>query len=74
MRESTVINEWIADGRAEGRRADLVRALRVRFRAEVPEDLLAAIEALSDGDELTRWFDAALTTGSMEDFRAAIHQ
>ena len=78
MRESTVISGWIAEGQAKGRletqRADLLRALRVRFRSEVYEDLSAAIRDLSNGEELARWFDAALTAGSMDEFRAAVQR
>jgi hypothetical protein len=82
MRESTVINEWIAEGRTEGRaegqreaqRADLLRVLRGRFNAPVPDDVTAAIQAASDLDVLGRWLDIAVRADSLDAFRAAIQQ
>ena len=53
-------------------RADLLRALRLRFKKRVPAKLAAAIEGLNDLDELSRWFDLSLTADSLEAFRAAV--
>lgn len=68
VRESQVVLGW----KLEARRADLLHVLRVRFRTEVPADLAAVVEGISDPDELTRWFNAALTSDSLEEFRAAV--
>jgi hypothetical protein len=76
MWESQVIREWKNKGRDEGRletRQDvLLRALRVRFRAEVPEDLAQQVRQTTDPEVLTRWFDAALVAQSLEAFRSVV--
>ena len=76
MRESQVVSKWRAEGQAEGEskamRSALLRLLRVRFPVELPGDLVAKVEAMTDLDELNRWFDAALTATTLEEFRAAV--
>jgi hypothetical protein len=85
MRESqTVIEAWRSEGRAEGvaegmamgmleaRRADVMRALQLRFQAAPPAELAAAVRGLDDLKRLSRWFDAALTAPSLELFRAMV--
>jgi hypothetical protein len=66
--ESQQVKEW----QAEARRADLLHVLKVRFEKEVPADIVAAVQALSDWDELSRWFDAALKAESLDAFRAVV--
>ena len=70
MRESTVVNEWIA----EGQRETLLRFLHARFKVPVPEDVTAAIEVAADAQELNRWVDLAATADSLDAFRAAIQE
>jgi hypothetical protein len=76
MRESTVVAEWKAEGRAEGivlgKRSDLLLVLGQKFNAPVPADLVAAVEAQPDADVLSQWLTAAIAGGSMETFRGAI--
>jgi len=76
MKESQTMLGWIRKGQEEGRleakRADLLRVLRVRFRAEVPSDLRAAVEGTNDLNILDRWMDAAATAASLTDFRSAM--
>lgn len=85
MRESQmVIETWRAEGRAEGtaegmargmfeaRRADLLRALQVRFATVPPPELSAAVRGIEEMDRLCRWFDAALTAPSIEMFRTVV--
>jgi hypothetical protein len=76
VKESQVIKEWTEQARAEEKilnlRASVARALDRRFPGPLPEDLLAAIVAATDPDELSLWFDAALTASSLDDFRAAV--
>lgn len=68
MRESQQVLEW----QAETRRADLLRLLQLRFKMPVPGDLAAAVEVLNDMEELSRWFDAAATAASLDDFRTTV--
>jgi hypothetical protein len=70
MRQSMVITEW----QDEARRADILRALRLRFHTEAPPDLEAAINGIPDEEELNRWFDAAVTAASLDDFRTIVQQ
>jgi hypothetical protein len=76
--ESQQVKEWQAAARTEARletkRADLLQVLRGRFRKEIPADLVAAVQALTDWDELSRWFDAAVQAKSLAAFRTAIQQ
>lgn len=68
VQKSMFITQWLA----EGRRADILCVLRLRFRAEAPPDLAAAIDAIVDEEELNRWLDAAVTAPSLDAFRAAV--
>ena len=76
MLQSQQVLEWQEEARQETRieraRRYVLRALEKRFQAPVPSDLVARIEALTDLDELDRWFDATLTAASVEAFRAAV--
>ena len=76
MRESQQVLEWQAQARAEERvltrRADLRRVLERRFPGPVPADLAVHLDALTDPEELTRCFDAALDAASLDAFRAAV--
>ena len=90
MRESSIVEEWKAEveamgqakgqakGEAKGRvgakREDLLRVLQVRFPTPVPADLEAVIQVQTDLDTLSRWFDAALRTASLDEFRALVQQ
>ena len=74
VRESMVVNEWIAEGEAKGRRAALLQVLQARFRGKIPSDLMTTIEGASDADELSRWMPLAVTADSLDAFRAAIQQ
>jgi len=72
--------EWKAQGRADGmaegmamgmleaRRSDLLKTLRVRF-PDVPYDLTTGVRGMTDLDQLTRWFEAALVAPNIEIFR-----
>ena len=79
-----VIESWRREGRAEGlaegmalgmleaRRADLLRALQMRFQSAPPTDLIAAVRAADDLSRLARWFDAAVTAPTFDVFRAVV--
>ncbi len=68
MWQSQVIREW----KAETQRSSLLKVLRARFQPELPSDLEQRIEQTADLDLLTRWFDAALGTPSLDVFRSVI--
>lgn len=78
MLESSIVDEWRAEGRAEGMveawRDNLLRVLQFRFPASVPVVLEAAIQSQTDRDKLSAWFDAALRVASLEEFRAVVGQ
>jgi hypothetical protein len=77
MRESQVILEWQREARAEAvlttQRSNLLRALQLRFK-KLPPDLKAAVVELTDLEELSRWFDAAVTAPSLDAFREAVQR
>jgi len=72
MPESTVVEAWKAEGRAEGVRGALLVVLGQRLGAPVPADVVAAIEAQADPDILSRWLAFAVTADGLEAFRKAI--
>ena len=49
----------------------LLRFLEKRYKAPVPGDLAAVIQATEDTDLLMRWVDAAAEANTFDDFRAA---
>jgi hypothetical protein len=75
MRESTVVNEWKAEGKAEGaiqtRRDDILRLLELKFPGQVPDEWMTAVESQADSKELSRWFDAVAVASSLAEFRTA---
>ncbi len=76
MRESTVVAEWKAEGKAEGevkaRRDDLLRVLQYRFTAPLPHDVVTAVQAQTDPDQLALWFEEAFQVRSLEEFLSRI--
>jgi len=78
VRQSQQVLEWQEMARKEATlkrlRADLLRALHLRFRAEIPNDLTAEIEDMTELNDLMRWFDAAVTADSFDAFRTAVQQ
>lgn len=72
MRESRQVLEWQREAVIENKRRDILRLLELRQRQGIPVDLTAIIAESNDLDELSRWFDLAATTESLETFRAAI--
>lgn len=68
MIESPLIAELLAEAKVQDRIEMLLRAIRKRFD-ELPEEMAASIRACKDGDQLGRWFDAALEAETLEQFR-----
>jgi hypothetical protein len=57
-----------SEGKAEGKVDALLRVFRKRSWL-LPEELIAAIRACADGDQLDNWLDAALDADTLEAFR-----
>ncbi|HKI38447.1 MAG TPA: hypothetical protein VKA46_41750 [Gemmataceae bacterium] len=72
MRESRVVREWQAEADLKRLRLDVLRALERRCKAPVPADITQSVQATTDVDSLSRWFDAAIDASSYDDFRAAL--
>jgi hypothetical protein len=76
VQRSQQVLEWQREAQQrteiELTRAHLLEALRARSGAEVPEDLASAVAAMTDFDELSRWFRLALRVDSLDAFRAAV--
>jgi hypothetical protein len=76
MKESKYLKQLLdqdrAEGRMEGQKNWLLRVLRSKTADPLPADLVAAIEAQGNADELSRWFDLALAAPSLEQFRQAL--
>jgi hypothetical protein len=72
VKRSETVMGWEAEGELKAMRKTLLRALELRFQEHVPTTLVRTIKKMADQDQLSRWFDAAVTADSLEDFRAAI--
>jgi hypothetical protein len=72
MKQSQQVLEWQHEAEAGCLRSVVLRALELRTHAPVPPDLAEAVARLTNLDELSRWFDAALTADSLDAFRLAI--
>ncbi len=78
MQESQVILGWIKRGELQGAlkvvRADLLTVVQVLLQDPVPETVRLTIEGMNDLDILERWFTAALTASSLDEFLAVMNQ
>jgi hypothetical protein len=84
LEQSTLVLEWEAKaeqrglqrglqrGRAEGKVEDLLHLLEKRFGKKVPAALATKIQQTTDLDQLNTWFDAAITIGSLQEFRQLV--
>ena len=72
MLQSEVVLEWQRDAEIERSHKLILRLLELRHRQVVPADLQAKVLASNDLEELSRWFDLAVTTESLETFRGAL--
>jgi hypothetical protein len=61
--------EGMARGMAEARRADILRALQLRFPGTLPAEVSATVRSFGELELLNRWFDAAVTAPTVESFR-----
>ena len=73
MRELQYIKSWerVGEERAELRtkRADLLKAVKLRLQDPVSESIRMAIEGTNDLSILEAWYDAALTVETIADLR-----
>jgi hypothetical protein len=72
VQESKIVKEWQEQARKVTKREDVLRLLQVRFTQPLPTEVTTAIEQQNDLDVLSTWFDLAATSGTVEQFRAAI--
>ena len=72
MRESQVVLEWQREAEIERSHKLILRLLELRHRQAVPPDLVTTVNASHDLEELSRWFDLAVTADSLEAFRNAL--
>ncbi len=70
--KSPVAEEWRTEGRVEMAQADLLKAIELKFRTAVPADLREAIQALTDLNELDRWFRLVFPARSLAAYRRAV--
>ena len=80
MRDSQVVQEWIAEGEIKGKIKGeikgeikaLLRLLEKKFPPGAPADLAGIIQACTEQTQLAHWLDAAIDAASLDDFRRAI--
>lgn len=84
VRQSQQVLEWQAEARIEGRkegraegqletkRADLLCLIQLKFHEALPSDLVDQIDATTNLEVLTRWFDQAVQANSLDAFRAVV--
>jgi hypothetical protein len=72
--QSQQVLEWQAEAEMRTKRNVLLRLLQLRFKTEVPADLAATVQAMTDLDTLSRWFDLAATSDSLAEFLQAVEK
>jgi hypothetical protein len=60
VKQSAQVLEW---------QGALIRLLERRFNKRLPKPLIDRISGTDDLATLTQWFDAAVTSGSLKEFR-----
>lgn len=80
MHSANTYLEWKAQGHAEGlaegmalgmqeaRRSDLLKVLYLKF-PDVSYEVTTGVRGMTDLDQLSRWFEAAVVSASVEQFR-----
>ncbi len=72
MRKSRVVEEWRQESRIETLHDVLFRRLQKRFPGGSSPEVIAAVQAQTNADELMRWLELIDSVESLEAFRAAI--
>ena len=66
--QSEQVLEWKAEEKAEA----LLRLLKLRFRDPLPAEVVDRITAAAGLKSLNRWFDAAATAATLEEFQQSM--
>lgn len=72
MKEPKFYQEIMQEGELARLRKNILRALRVRMKAEPPADLASAVEAIDDVGRLEGPFDVSATCENFSAFREAL--
>lgn len=72
VEESTFAKAMEARGEQRARREDIRRTLRLRFGPALTTEIQQKIQQQSDLAVLDRWFDAAVTAATIEEFGAQV--
>jgi hypothetical protein len=72
MLESQQVLEWQMLAKVDTQRRALLRLLELRFPVPLPAELLSTIKTTNDLGQLSRWFDAAAVSPSLDTFRVAV--
>jgi hypothetical protein len=72
VRESQQVLEWQAEAVVKTQRANVLRILEAICGSAAPADVASVIQASTDPEQLSRWFDAALKVKSYDEFRSAL--
>ncbi len=70
--ESQTVLEFIAEGEVKTRAADILETLQIRFPNQTAPELIALIRGTKDRDCLMKWFRAALTAATADDFAKGV--
>ena len=73
VKQSTVANEWRAEGIAVGLHKGILNLLEFRFHT-LPPEIVDRIKTTQDVDRLSSWIDLAMTAASLDDFQAAMEE
>jgi hypothetical protein len=74
VRESQYSKTIEARGEVRRARADVLKGLQIKLQSAAPEAIRLAIEGTNDLGVLDRWFEAAWSATSWEDFQARMHK
>lgn len=72
MRESKAFDEIMEEGRIERGRKDVLQAIELRFGKKVADECRAAIEAISDEEELSESLRLAIKSRRPAELRRAL--
>jgi hypothetical protein len=81
MRQSQQVLEWqaeaaaeaAAEARKEERLGALLDVVWLQFGASVPDELIAQMKGLTDYTDISRWFEAAVTSRTLEQFQSRVN-
>jgi hypothetical protein len=70
--KSKTIETWRAQGRIETQRANLLRVMQLKFRVEIPAELIQLIQGTKDLKTLADWLDHVVLVETLTDFLAVV--